>query len=65
MEQERRADVVRQIPDHTEIRPERAEVEAERVGLMQCEDVSRESIAQSRREIAVDLDRSDASSALD
>ncbi len=65
MEQQRRADVVRQVADDAQFGAQLRKVELERVGLVQRELRRRERRAQARREVAVDLDGRDVPGARD
>ena len=65
VEQQRRADVVRQVADDAQFGAELRVVELQRVGLVERELFGRERRAQPRREVAVDLDGRDVSGARD
>src|SRR4030095_7240130 len=64
-EQERRADVVRQIADDAQSRTQRRIVESQRIGDVQRELVAGKVGGEARSEIAVDLDVVDRSGTLD
>ena len=66
VEQQRRADVVRQVADDAQVAAERGEVELERVGLVQRQSCRRrERSREPGREVAVDLDGGDVAGARD
>jgi len=64
-EEQRRADVVRQIADDAQRRPQHGIVEFERIRDMEREALRREFRREPRGEVAVDLDRMDAAGAFD
>jgi len=65
MKQKRRADVVREIAHDAQIVAQRAEVEFERIALVQRQSIRRKARAQVACQIAIDLDRHDAARAFD
>ena len=65
VEQERRADVVREVADDAQPFAQRREVERQRVGDVQRQRFRRKPLGEPRREVAVDLDRVQAAAARD
>ncbi len=65
VEEQRRADVVRQVADDAQAGAERREVVLERIGNDEAQRVRRKFTGKARREIAVDLDRRDVPGARD
>src|SRR5258708_30875956 len=65
MEEQRRADVVRQVADDAQVGPKRREVEFERVAFVETQFLRRVRLAQPARQVAIDFDCRDMAGARD